>query len=87
MDLEARSLQADMKAVLLAKLKEYRFDLNHLKNKVKTITSPNANQSSREELLESGMADTLTVWLIGIRSVHFFKLKKKIHSSGLKGEM
>ncbi|CAA7399226.1 unnamed protein product [Spirodela intermedia] len=60
MDLEARSLQANMKAMLFAKLKEYKFDLNHLKNKVKTITSPNANQSSREALLESGMADTLT---------------------------
>ncbi|CAA6662815.1 unnamed protein product [Spirodela intermedia] len=64
MDLEARTLQANMKAMLLAKLKEYKFDLNHLKNKVKTITSPNANQSSREALLESGMADTLTVCLI-----------------------
>ncbi|MQL95601.1 hypothetical protein Taro_028269 [Colocasia esculenta] len=60
MDLEARSLQPNVKAMLLAKLREYKSDLNNLKSEVKRITSPNANQNAREELLESGMADTLT---------------------------
>ncbi|CAA6653848.1 unnamed protein product [Spirodela intermedia] len=59
MDLEARSLQPSLKAMLLAKLREYKSDLNSLKGEVKKITSPNPNQSVREELLESGMADTL----------------------------
>ncbi|XAR65223.1 hypothetical protein NMG60_11009269 [Bertholletia excelsa] len=58
MDLEARSLQPSVKAVLLAKLREYKADLNKLKKDVKKLSSPNANQVSREELLESGMADT-----------------------------
>ncbi|KAI8528522.1 hypothetical protein RHMOL_Rhmol12G0155000 [Rhododendron molle] len=55
MDLEARSLQPSVKAVLLAKLREYKADLNKLKREVKKISS--GNQVSREELLESGMAD------------------------------
>ncbi|XP_043704048.1 vesicle transport v-SNARE 13 isoform X1 [Telopea speciosissima] len=59
MDLEARSLQPSVKAMLLAKLREYKSDLNNLKNEVKRITSTNANQAARDELLESGMADTL----------------------------
>ncbi|KAF4403005.1 hypothetical protein G4B88_010457, partial [Cannabis sativa] len=57
MDLEARSLQPSVKAVLLAKLREYKSDLNQLKREFKRVTSPNANQASREELLESGNAD------------------------------
>ncbi|XP_021905785.1 vesicle transport v-SNARE 13-like isoform X2 [Carica papaya] len=61
MDLEARSLQPNVKAVLLAKLREYKTDLNNLKNEVKRITSGNANQAARDELLESGMADALSV--------------------------
>ncbi|MQM12970.1 hypothetical protein Taro_045891, partial [Colocasia esculenta] len=59
MDLEARSLQPSIKSMLIAKLREYKSDLNNLKSEVKKITS-NANQTAREELLESGMADTLT---------------------------
>ncbi|XP_042497851.1 vesicle transport v-SNARE 13 [Macadamia integrifolia] len=59
MDLEARSLQPSVKAMLLAKLREYKSDLNNLKSEVKRITSTNANQAARDELLESGMADTL----------------------------
>ncbi|XP_058194511.1 vesicle transport v-SNARE 12 isoform X1 [Rhododendron vialii] len=55
MDLEARSLQPSVKAVLLAKLREYKADLNKLKREVKKLSS--GNQVSREELLESGMAD------------------------------
>ncbi|KAI9120723.1 hypothetical protein K1719_007756 [Acacia pycnantha] len=60
MDLEARSLQPNIKAVLLAKLREYKSDLNNLKSKVKKIVSGNLNPSARDELLESGMTDTLT---------------------------
>uniref|UniRef100_A0A7N2L1A5 Vesicle transport v-SNARE N-terminal domain-containing protein n=1 Tax=Quercus lobata TaxID=97700 RepID=A0A7N2L1A5_QUELO len=60
MDLEARSLQPNVKAVLLAKLREYKSDLNNLKTEVKRIVSGNLNAAARDELLESGMADTLT---------------------------
>ncbi|KAJ7971013.1 Vesicle transport v-SNARE like [Quillaja saponaria] len=60
MDLEARSLQPNVKAVLLAKLREYKSDLNNLKSEVKRIVSGNLNLAARDELLESGMADTLT---------------------------
>ncbi|XP_057965378.1 vesicle transport v-SNARE 11-like [Malania oleifera] len=59
MDLEARSLQPNVKAVLLAKLREYKSDLNNLKSELKRISS--ANQAARDELLESGMTDALTV--------------------------
>nr|DAD31342.1 TPA_asm: hypothetical protein HUJ06_010193 [Nelumbo nucifera] len=59
MDLEARSLQPNVKGMLLAKLREYKSDLNNLKSEVKRITSTNANQAARDELLESGMTDTL----------------------------
>jgi len=61
MDLEARSLQPSVKAALLAKLREYKSDLNNLKSEVKRITSANSSNATREELLESGMADTLVV--------------------------
>ncbi|TMW99006.1 hypothetical protein EJD97_003192 [Solanum chilense] len=57
MDLEARSLPPNVKATLLAKLREYKSDLNNLKTEVKRITSGNANQAARDDLLESGMAD------------------------------
>lgn len=60
MDLEARSLQPNVKAILLAKLREYKSDLNNLKSEVKRITSANLNVSARDDLLESGRADTLT---------------------------
>ncbi|CAM0882329.1 unnamed protein product [Alopecurus aequalis] len=59
MDLEARSLQQSTKAVLLAKLREYKSDLSNLKSELKRISAANARQATREELLESGMADTL----------------------------
>ncbi|KAH7515993.1 hypothetical protein FEM48_Zijuj10G0087300 [Ziziphus jujuba var. spinosa] len=61
MDLEARSLQPSVKAVLLAKLREYKSDLNQLKKEFKRITSPNASQAAREELLESGVVDLHSV--------------------------
>lgn len=60
MDLEARSLQPSLKAVLLAKLREYKSDLNKLKKEVKKITSGNSNQTAHEELLEAGMLDSHT---------------------------
>lgn len=63
MDLEARSLQPSAKAMMLAKLREYKSDLNKLKREFKRIASPNADQASREDLLESGMADVHLVCL------------------------
>ncbi|MBA0769183.1 hypothetical protein Gotri_017945 [Gossypium trilobum] len=60
MDLEARSLQPNVKTMLLAKLREYKSDLNNLKSEVKRIASGNINPDARDQLLESGMADTLT---------------------------
>ncbi|GMY13734.1 vesicle transport v-SNARE 13-like [Fagus crenata] len=59
MDLEARSLQPNVKAVLLAKLREYKSDLNNLRTEVKRIVSGNLNAAARDELLQSFMADTL----------------------------
>ncbi|CAA0828716.1 Vesicle transport v-SNARE 12 [Striga hermonthica] len=56
MDLEARSLQPSVKATLLAKLREYKSDLNKLKREVKKLTMPSSNQPAHEDLLESGMA-------------------------------
>ncbi|CAN7127528.1 unnamed protein product [Brassica rapa subsp. narinosa] len=61
MDLEARSLQPSAKAVCLSKLREYKSDLNQLKKEFKRVSSPDANQSTREELMESGMADVHAV--------------------------
>jgi vesicle transport through interaction with t-SNAREs 1 len=61
MDLEARNLQPSIRAGLLVKLREYKSDLNNLKGTLKHISSGNAQQSAREELLESGVADTLGV--------------------------
>lgn len=58
MDLEARSLQPNMKAMLLAKLREYKSDLNQLKREVRRISSPSHDQAARDELLEAGMMDT-----------------------------
>lgn len=59
MDLEARSLQPSLKANLLAKLREYKSDLNNLKRELKKSSSANDPQAVRDELLESGMGDTL----------------------------
>lgn len=61
MDLEARSLQPSMKATLLAKLREYKTDLNNLKNEVKRVASANASITARDELLELGRIDSLAV--------------------------
>lgn len=61
MDLEVRSFKPIVKAVLLASLREYKSDLNNLKREIKRIATSTLNQAARDELLESGMADTLTV--------------------------
>lgn len=61
MDLEARSLQPSAKVACLAKLREYKSDLNQLKKEFKRVSSPDANHSAREELMESGMADPHSV--------------------------
>lgn len=61
MDLEARSLQPNVKAMLLAKLREYKSDLNNLKSEVKRLVYGNSNAAARDELLESGMADAMMV--------------------------
>lgn len=66
MDLEARSLQPSMKATLLAKVREYKTDLNNLKSQVKRVTTLEIRHSSRDELLESGEADTLTVFPLSL---------------------
>lgn len=61
MDLEARSLQPNLKAMLLAKLREYKSDLNKLKKEVKKLTSGNPSQVADEELLEAGMSGSHVV--------------------------
>ncbi|GAA0169602.1 SNARE protein [Lithospermum erythrorhizon] len=54
MDLEARSLQPSLKVTFLAKLREYKADLNKLKKEVKKLALANSNQASQEDLLEAG---------------------------------
>lgn len=66
MDLEARSLQPSMKATLLVKLRDYKNDLTSLKNDIKRISSANVSLTARDELLESGRADSLAVSLLSI---------------------
>lgn len=61
MDLEARSLPPTQKATLLAKLREYKSDLNNLKRDVKKSSSASDPAASRDELLEAGMGDHVTV--------------------------
>nr|GEV59672.1 vesicle transport v-SNARE 13-like [Tanacetum cinerariifolium]GEY84221.1 vesicle transport v-SNARE 13-like [Tanacetum cinerariifolium] len=51
MELEARSLQPNVKVVLLVKLREYKSNLK-------------LNQAARDELLESGMAHSSMIWLL-----------------------
>eukprot|EP00246_Nothoceros_aenigmaticus_P005391 TRINITY_DN17428_c0_g1_i1.p1 TRINITY_DN17428_c0_g1~~TRINITY_DN17428_c0_g1_i1.p1 ORF type:complete len:222 (+),score=47.63 TRINITY_DN17428_c0_g1_i1:252-917(+) len=58
MDLEARSLQPTQKAALLAKLREYKSDLNNLKRDVKKSAAMDS-AASRDERLESGRAAIL----------------------------
>lgn len=73
MDLEARSLQPNVKAMLLAKLREYKSDLNNLKREIKRITSGNADQAAREELLEAGISDVhAVIWFVVLRYLFLF---------------
>lgn len=76
MDLEARSLQPSAKAVCLSKLREYKSDLNQLKKEFKRVSSPDANQSTREELLESGLAD--------VHAVNPFFFFSNLHHLGVR---
>lgn len=71
MDLEARSLPPNIKSTLLIKLREFKSDLNNFKTEVKRITSANLNAAARDELLEAGMADTMTVCKLLISIVQF----------------
>ncbi|KAL3640174.1 Vesicle transport v-SNARE 13 [Castilleja foliolosa] len=80
MDLEARSLQPNIKAVLLAKLREYKSDLNNLKSNVKRIGSTNLNQAARDELLEAGMSDTVAV--SGNQRDRLLMSTEKLNNSG-----
>ena len=50
MDLEARSLPPDKKGPLLAKLREYKADLNKLKSDARKSSSTNSDMSNRAEL-------------------------------------
>ncbi|CAN1241151.1 Vesicle transport v-SNARE 12 [Linum perenne] len=56
MDLEAMSLQPSAKAMLLAKLREYKSDLTKLNREFKGIAS--GNQAAHPELLDSGSANS-----------------------------
>ena len=71
MDLEARSLQPGVKAMLLAKLREYKSDLTQLKREVKKLASAKSSQTAHEELLESGMANSHMVKLKRLKSQFF----------------
>ncbi|GKD43073.1 vesicle transport v-SNARE 13-like protein [Tanacetum coccineum] len=66
MDLEARSMPPGIKASLLAKIREYRNDLNILKSETKRLHSSNANLAERDELSESGRADVMQCFTIDI---------------------
>ncbi|KAB2633553.1 vesicle transport v-SNARE 13-like [Pyrus ussuriensis x Pyrus communis] len=58
--LEDADAMPSVKAAFLAKLREYKTDLNNLKTQVKRITSPVAKFAARYVLLEPGTADSLT---------------------------
>ncbi|KAL4337512.1 hypothetical protein AHAS_Ahas12G0117600 [Arachis hypogaea] len=60
-DLEVRGLQPNIKAIVLAKLREYKSDLNNIKSEVKKIVASNLNPSARYELLESSMVYVVMV--------------------------
>jgi vesicle transport through interaction with t-SNAREs 1 len=58
MDSETRNLERSVRSSLHAKVKEYKSDLKSLKSEVKRVASARSSKA-REELLESGMGDTL----------------------------
>lgn len=62
MDLEARSLPPSLKATLLAKLREYKSDLNKLKKEVNKLSLIGANQAAHD--LDSGMMDPHAVCIL-----------------------
>ncbi|KAG0568197.1 hypothetical protein M758_6G002000 [Ceratodon purpureus] len=55
MDLEARTLPPTQKATLLAKLREYKSDLNALKREAKKFSALSDPFSARDELLDTGL--------------------------------
>ena len=82
MDLEARSLQPSQKSALLAKLREYKSDLNNLKKDVKRAASSVEYINSREELMESGLANHAIVCLSSI-SMCFHRFLMQLFENGL----
>ncbi|KAL0737021.1 hypothetical protein Bca4012_013231 [Brassica carinata] len=61
----ARSLQPSANAGCISKLREYKSDLNQLKKDFKRVSSPDANQSTRGELMDPGMADVHALIRVG----------------------
>ena len=60
MDLEARSLPAAQKAMLMVKLREYKSDCSNLKRDVKKTATPDTS-AERDELMETGLGADLSV--------------------------
>ena len=60
MDLEARSLPATQKSMLVVKLREYKTDLTNLKRDVKKTSAPDTS-AERDELMETGLGADLSV--------------------------
>lgn len=73
MDLEARTLQPNVKAMVLAKLREYKNDLSNLKAEIKRLSTTDS-QAARDALLESGMADALMVSVLPLPTLLVFLL-------------
>ncbi|PWA90309.1 Concanavalin A-like lectin/glucanase, subgroup [Artemisia annua] len=81
--LEAKSMLPGIKSLLLAKIHEYRNDLNILKSELKRLHSSNANVAERDELLESRRADIMQ----DLKESHFVKrniLEAKSMLPGIK---
>ncbi|KAH8945851.1 hypothetical protein BDL97_12G063100 [Sphagnum fallax] len=57
MDLDTHNLPPTQKATLLAKLREYKSDLNNLKQDFKKVSMAHDPVASRNELMESWVAD------------------------------
>jgi vesicle transport through interaction with t-SNAREs protein 1 len=61
MDLDTHNLPPTQKATLLAKLREYKSDLNNLKKDFKKVSMAHDPVASRNELMESWVADHVMV--------------------------
>jgi vesicle transport through interaction with t-SNAREs protein 1 len=61
MDLDTHNLPPTQKATLLAKLPEYKSDLNNLKLDFKKVSMAHDPVASRNELMESQVADHVMV--------------------------